>query len=245
MFPTQRNTQFFALIAPFVTLIGLIVLTGFSMGGCSNSDDDDDVVTIDEPAAPLVVKTSCSYPIRSDATYLADRMLYDESDDLLFDTDQRKARIREIKRLLSLIRAAYPAMTDIRARQDINPDRLVIRLEPQLYEKVKNLIKDQEGEVTFETGDADFDALNAKLGLRGVKWGSSSVLTRGFLFCFDDRLNVPAAGKAYSMLEGVRRTGFDHPVGDSPDIAASKVEKTWYFIFRDAWGDCPAGCRLY
>ena len=117
MFPTQRNTQFFALIAPFVTLIGLIVLTGFSMGGCSNSDDD--TVTIDEPAAPLVVKTSCSHPIRSDATYLADRMLYDESDDLLFDTDQRKARIREIKRLLSLIRAAYPAMTDIRARQDI------------------------------------------------------------------------------------------------------------------------------
>ncbi len=31
-------------------------------------------------------------------------------------------------------------------------------------------------------------------------------------------------------------------MGDRPNLQAMKNDGRWYVVFRDAWGDCPAGC---
>ena len=94
--------------------------------------------------------------------------------------------------------------------------------------------------VELRTGHAEFDSLNARLGL--------SVVVRIFqfsgtvIFYFNEYLNVAAAARAYAALEGIEYAEPNAYVGDGDDIDAVESEGRWYVVFRRAWGDCPAGC---
>ncbi|RKU09421.1 hypothetical protein C6502_12960 [Candidatus Poribacteria bacterium] len=235
--PTSQQDP---LRLPLISI--LILLIGFCISGCGDSEDDEG--RIDEAAEPLVVtiinkrSDGPAVPARSDAEILADKILRHEIEAFFFDLPQRNQLIVEIERGLSLIRAAYPPMSEIRAGEEVIPGMLAIDLEPDLYEIVKEMLQDKQGQIRFETGNAEFDALNAKLGLQNVRLGA------GLTFYFHRHLNLRVASEAYSMVKGVGHvsdySGYDLVV--SADINAFKQGATWYFIFLNAWGDCPAGC---
>ena len=230
-----NNTVPLPLISIFILLIS------FSINGCGDSAGDE--VLIEEEAAPLVVTMIDGrgpYTKRSDAEILADQILQRETEDFFFDTAQRNQLIEEIRQVLSAIRAAYPPMNEIHAEENANPGVLVVSLERDFYEIVENMLQDKQGPFRFETGYAEFDALNAKLGVQVVKLGPAR--SRSLIFLFDERLNLRVASEAYLMVEGVEYAYSHGPLGISADIEAFKQAGTWYFIFLNGWGDCPAGC---
>ena len=232
----QHNTLCLPLIFIF------ILLTGFSINGCGDSDDDE--VLIEEEAEPLVVTVLGGWSDRpavsdrSEAEILADGILERETEDFYFDIAQRNRLIDEIEGVLFLIRAAYPPMTQIHTteRSASVPGMLVIDLEPDFSETLKERFQDKEGQIRFETGNAEFDALNAMLGLQNV------ILSRDLYLYFDRHLNLRTAIEAYSKVEGVRWVRGSASIGEHDTITASKQGEIWYVIFKHGWGDCPSGC---
>ena len=234
---SQYNTLCLQLI--------LILLIGLSINVCVASEVSE--ALIEEAAEPLVVTILDSWsdgpavPARSDAEILANRILERETADFYFDLPQRNRLIGEIEGVLSLIRAAYPLMNEIHAIEWSAPGTLTIYLEPDLYEIVKEMLQDKEGQIRFATGNAEFDALNAKLGVQAVILGGD--FFKSLDLYFDRGVNLRVAIEAYSKVEGVRREFWRNAiVGDSDDIKAFKQGETWYVIFRHGWGDCPGGC---
>lgn len=212
----------------------LILLIGLSINGYG--DAEPLVVTIldswsDGPAVPA----------RSDAEILTDRILVWETADFYFDIPQRNRLIGEIEGVLSAIRAAYPPMNGIHAREEPEPGTLTIYLERDFFETLKERFQDKEGQIRFETGNAEFDALNAKLGVQAVILGGD--FFKSLDLYFDRGVNLRTASEAYSKVEGVRREVWRKAIqGDSNDIQAFKQGETWYVVFRHGWGDCPSGC---
>ena len=233
MFTPSNNT----LLLPLI----FILLIGFSINVCGDSEEAE--VLIDEEAEPLVVTIIDGWPSptkRPDAEILADKILERETDDFYFDLHQRTQLVSEIEGVLSLIRAAYPLMSEIHAEEKATPGMLWIHLERDFYEILKEMLQDKQGQIRFETGNAEFDALNAKLGVQKVRWDSW-----GLSLYLDRHLNFRVAIEAYSMVEGVREVWRNPPVEVSADIKAFKQGETWYFIFRTGWGDCAAGCLYH
>ena len=209
--------------------------------GCSGCSDrmEEDV----KPKGPLVVRNSCPVlPHPSEAEILADRILRLESDDLLFDPKEREARIEEIERILRVIRGTYPEIENIPVRGTRALGQLRLGLESGLYQTLAEILTTDEDFVTLKTGNAEFDALTTTLELQGIVLNSpKSIFTRASL-CFKEWVNTDAASDAYLAVEGVRSATPAYTAGDSPDIVALKEEGRWFFIFRNAWGDCPSGC---
>ncbi len=177
----------------------------------------------------------------TEAAILADRVLRRRSDDLLFEVKQRGELIAEIEQILSQIRDAYPAMMEIGVRETHQPRTLLIGLKPDLFEAVSRLANDRGGSAVPRTGHVGFDTLNASLGLQAVE--PLSRLPGGpVIFHFGEHLNIDAAIRAYTAIEGVEYAEPDTFLGDGSDIDAYKSRGTWNFVARKAWGDCPSGC---
>ena len=211
------------LISIFILLIGL------SINGCD----------VELPVA-AILDGYPDIPNRSDAEILADGILQRETDDFFFDLPKRNQLVDEIERVLSLIRAAYPFMNAINAEEAATPGQLVIYLEPDFYEILKEMIEDKQGLFRFETGNAEFDALNAKLKVQAVQLGDPFL--KGLLLYFDTHVNLRVASEAYSMVEGIRRVSDGFSFNISADIEAFRHGETWSVIFWHGWGDCPSGC---
>ena len=175
----------------------------------------------------------------TEAQFLADRILRREGGGLMLDDERQSALRHEIKQALSLIRRAYPAMADVRVREEYRPARIILGLEGKLRETVVGTWNDETALAPPPTGHAAFDALNAKLRLRAAE-----VLRHGgYAFLdVDERVDVIEAAFAYFMIDGVDYARPEWAVGGSPDVDAAKVCDRWHFVFRNAWGDCPAGC---
>ena len=109
-----------------------------------------------------------------------------------------------------------------------------------MFEAVSSLLDGGGERIVLRTGHAEFDSLNARLGL--------SVVVRIFqfsgtvVFYFNEYLNVAAAAPVYAAMEGIDYAEPDAYVGDGSDVDAVESEGRWYVVFRRAWGDCPAGC---
>ena len=232
MHTLRHNTLCLRLIFIF------ILLMGFSINVCGDSEDAE--VLIEEAAEPpvvIILDNALPVPDRSDAEILADRILRRETDDFFFDTAQRNQLVDEIERVLSLIRAAYPLMNAIDAAEGAIPGMLAIYLDRDFDKILKELLQDKQGQIRFETGNAEFDALNAKLGVQKVILEGDFFMT---LYCyFDPRLNLRVASEAYSMVEGVRRVSANYLPGRSTDIKAFKQGETWYVTFWHGWGIVP------
>lgn len=197
------------------------------------------LVALPPDALQHISTVACGGPERpSDGDIIANTLLIPLSTEPLLDSHEHDALAREIDGALALIRNQYPEMNDIHARRVHLTDPMV-DVSPELMEIIRAIVADGESEVAFITGNADFDLLNARLGLRGVYLFRVS---DGLILCLSDYLNAPAAVDAYRAIEGVLDAHPNFPVGDGPSIAAFNVGETWYVLFRDAWGDCPAGC---
>ncbi len=210
---------------------GILVLIGLAMA-----------VT---PAAPLrageadAAHASPWAAAAAEARILADRILQRESDDLILDGKRRRALGHEIKQALLLIRREYPAMADVSVRQDDRGAALVLGLEGALRDAVFAAWDGDGGDAPPATGHGAFDALGAGLGLRAVQ--AYPALDSAVLY-LDERANVAAALRAYRAIDGVGYAEPDAMLGDGSDIEAAKADGHWHFVFRRAWGDCPAGC---
>ena len=214
-----------------------ILLMGFSINVYGDSEEDE--VRIDEAAEPPVVTILDSVPPVpdcSEAEILADIILQLETDDFYFDIAQRNQLVEEIEGVLSLIRAAYPLMNAIH-KGGAQPGMLWVDTEGDFDKIVKELLQDKQGQIRFETGNAEFDALNAKLGVQAVRWTSW-----GLSLYFDPRLNLRVAIEAYSMVEGVWMVRRNVSFKSGFNILALKQGETWYVVFHYGWGDCAKGC---
>ena len=189
---------------------------------------------------PAQGTTPCPPPAgeRSDAAVLADRIVRRDSGQLLVDLTARDGLERELADALLLVRAAYPEVAGIHARERYRPSMLILGLEPPLLRRVQGMFNHAGEVATLRTGAPELDALNAKLGLRGAR----SMGSLGVIYCFGPELNVVTAAAAYSRLGGVSYAEPDALLGDGPDLEAARVNGDWYLVFRNAWGDCPAGC---
>ena len=174
-----------------------------------------------------------------EAQFLADRILRREGGSLMLDDERQYALRHEVKQALSLIRRAYPAMTEVRVREEYRPGRIILGLEGELRDTVIDTWNDENALTPPPTGHAAFDALNAKLGLKAAE----TLRHGGYAFLdVDERVDVIEAVFAYFMIDGVDYARPEWAVGGSPDVDAAKVQGIWHFVFRNAWGDCPAGC---
>lgn len=216
----------------------LAACCALALAGCSDSIDRG---APDEPPAPVVVLADAwEPPTLTEAAILADRLMGREDDRLLLDAAERRELAGEIVAVLSRIRNAYPAVADIAVRETYATGELILGLEPMLFDAVSSLLEDSTGPVVLRTGYAEFDALNARLGL--------SVVVQIFqfsgtvVFYFNEYLNVAAAARAYAALERIEYAEPNAYVGDGSDVDAVESEGRWYVVFRSAWGDCPAGC---
>ena len=191
-------------------------------------------------AAPVVVRAgSPSPPVVSEAALLADRMLARESDALLLDEKRRRELAREIEGVLDRLRYAHPEIAKISARAAHQPGVLLLGVKPGLFRAVADLLEDKNGPVALRTGNAAFDALNAKLGLQAVRpYRHTGVL----IMHVSERANLRAAGRAYRKIAGVEYAEPDAYLGDGSDIEAAKTGGVWHIVVRKAWGDCPSGC---
>ena len=175
----------------------------------------------------------------AEAQFLADRILRREGGGLLLGDERQHVLGHEVKQALSIIRRAYPAMADVLVREEYRPGRIILGLEGELRDTVVGTWNDENALAPPPTGHAAFDALNAKLGLRAAE----TLRFGGYAFLdVDERVDVMEAVLAYFMIDGVDYARPEWAAGDSPDIDATKVRDTWHFVFRNAWGDCPAGC---
>ena len=174
----------------------------------------------------------------AEAQFLADRILRREGGGLFLDDERQHALGREVRQAMSLVRRAYPAMAHVLVRKEYMPGRIILGLEGELRDIVVDTWTDENAPPP-PTGHAAFDALNAKLGLRAAE----TLRYGGYAFLdVDERVDVIEATFAYFLIDGVDYARPEWAVGGSPDVAAAKVRDTWHFVFRNAWGDCPAGC---
>ena len=104
---------------------------------------------------------------------------------------------------------------------------------------INDVLPDHGRTGTLLTGVTEFDTLNAKLELRGIKTFDS---IGSVIFCFREGLNIPVAIEAYSTVSGIQYVEPDVFLSDGSDIETLKVNENWFFVFRNAWGDCPSGC---
>ncbi len=234
----MRFQRWEGLSLSLLLLCGFITVLLIGGSGCTDRLEEDD-----KPKDPLVVRNSCPVlPHPSEAEILADRILRLESDDLLFDPKEREARIEEIERILRVIRGTYPEIENIPVRGTRALGQLRLGLESGLYQTLAEILTTDEDFITLKTGNAEFDALTTTLELQGIVLNSpKSIFTRASL-CFKEWVNTDAASDAYLAVEGVRSATPAYTAGDGPDIVALKERERWFFIFRDAWGDCPSGC---
>lgn len=208
-----------------------------ALADCGNLPNEK---TFEDFNPPVVSRQETKAPpAPSESVVLADRILRRESGALLIEAGRRRTLAHEIGSMLSRIRDARPATAEVTARQTHSFGTVLVALEPDLFGIVSSLLDDASGPVALRTGHMEFDALNARLGLWGVKLFSSSSLAA---FYVDEHANVFLASLLYSALDGIDYAAPDMFLGDGSDIEAAKVGGTWHVVLRRAWGDCPAGC---
>ena len=207
------------------------------LAGCGLSRVPDASAGLD---APLVVRVEPREVVTpAEAVVLAHRILQRESAALLLDAGHRDALAREIEAVLARIRDADPSAAAVMVRPSHVHGRLILDLDPDLLETLSGLLDSATGPIALRTGQAEFDALNARLGLSTVTLYPPFGIA---VFHIDEHVNIGAAIEAYPALAGVARAEPDVHLGDGPDIDASKIGGSWHVVVRKAWGDCPSGC---
>ncbi|MDO8614906.1 MAG: hypothetical protein Q7T33_04100 [Dehalococcoidia bacterium] len=158
------------------------------------------------------------------------------------DSDQFADLSGEIDGVLGQIRAAFPELPQVLARPPYVPSHIGLGLDNTFADTLDPAIWDAHSWPPISFGREDMDLLNERLGLRGLIFPHRYEEGASVYLCLDSLVNIPAAIHAYKDILVVRYAGPDSLVGDSTDIAIRQEVDAWYVVFRDAWGDCPAGC---
>jgi hypothetical protein len=87
-----------------------------------------------------------------------------------------------------------------------------------------------------------WDSLNTQYGLDSVEIGSYHPSLAWVLLRFDESANASVLCDAYRSLPGVRFASPNRFVGDGPGLFLWRDSESLVYFFREAWGDCLAGC---
>lgn len=191
-----------------------------------------DVNTADESAFEILVvsaEQAVNLPERSEADYLAERLLMEESSELVLDPNGLQQLSGEIQSALNAVREFEPSMSSMTAREHFRSDMLIIDLQSDLGGKVKEIIEGQSGKVVFITGFKQFDELNIKLGLYAVEFYPYVDL---FIFYFANPVNIPVALRQYAEIDGVEFAEPNVNLVEWTDIDAYRKNGGWIFVFK-------------
>ncbi len=180
-------------------------------------------------------------PPMSDAEALAARVLRREGGGYSLTSAPGSQVVRQLAGALSAIRGLYPETANVEARETYADRKgVILGLDPEVFSSVSRVVESGSSQFELRTGYARFDTLNALLGVRAVDVFPSF---ESVVFHFDPIIDLDYVAMRYSTLaREVRSVDFDVLLLDGPDIEVSMSLGTWYFVFRDAWGDCPSGC---
>ncbi len=132
--------------------------------------------------------------------------------------------VNEVEADLVVIRDAYPFLDWVYARAAWAPGHLLLGLTEADYDR-------------FRAGeDEPFNELNDQLLLSTVSYWD---FAHACHLIFVPHYNPQFLIADYEALDGVRYAEPNYSLGDGPDIT---WEGPGLYLFRYAWGDCPAGC---
>lgn len=190
------------------------------------------VIFADDSAFEIqVVSTdqAINLPERSEAERLAERLLMEESSELVLDLNELQRLSAEIQIGLNAVRDFEPSMSAMTAREHYRSDMLIIDLQSDLGNKVNEIIEGGSGKVEFITGFNEFDELNRKLGLLAIQYFMHVDI---FLFYFANPINVPVALIQYSENDGVEFAEPDVNLVEWTDIEVYRTNGSWIFVFK-------------
>ena len=210
----------------------MLVPCGLAFGaGNSGEAQPAFVVHLDEWMPPSV----------SDAEALTARILRRRGGGFPSPGAQDGEVVQKLTGALSEIRSHYPETANVKARETYEDRKgVILGLDPDVFASVSRVAGSGSGPFALRTGHARFDTLNALLGVRAV-----GLFPRfeSVVFHFDPTVDLDHVAMKYSSLASeVRSVDLDMLLTDGPDIEVSASRGTWFFVFRDAWGDCPSGC---
>ena len=218
----------------------LTVLCGLSLFAGTNACTNFESVASDDTRLSVEVLSSpLEFPEQSESTILADRILADQSDALLFDIAKRDILISEIEQILKLVRETHPATAEISAIENHQPGTLIVGLTSGLMKSVSKIVDGENRYITLHTGNEEFDALNSRLGVYAIL---PYKIFDNLILHFKFPVNLLQAQFEYSMIAGVEYAELNSRLGDYSDIEMVKSNNEWFVRFRKAWGDCPSGC---
>lgn len=239
------RSEFARFRGPILVGAVLTFIVGMAVALALRGSDDDPVDTSRLRAVPADCRFD-GFP--DDARLLAIEVLSARTEAPVLDEGRLDSLTEELSNVLMRVRARQPQLKAIHVFPDYEGRVLVVEVPSELVEGVelpdRPLATDEPGPtVNMLTGAEALDELNAELGLAGVEAvGRGFADRRSLLFCYEKPVNVPAAVAAYRDIEEVLTAEPNYYGGDGPDIAAVAEGDTWYVVFRDAEGDCPAGC---
>lgn len=168
-------------------------------------------------------------PERSEEELLAERLLIEESIEPSLDLIELQRLSAEIHTGLNAVREFEPSMSAMTAREQFRSDMLIIDLQSDLGNKVKEIIEDISDKVVLITGFKEFDELNRKLELVAIQYFKHVDI---FLFYFANPINVPAALIQYSEIDGVEFAEPDVNLVEWTDIEVYRRNGSWIFVFK-------------
>ena len=231
----SRKTRSGSGIRLFPVIVAMCTAMILPLGVVHGTEDPVElqpalVVHLDEWEPPPV----------SEAEALALRILRRDSGAYPSDSAFGGEVTQEIAGALSTIRGHYPVAANVEAREAYEGRKgLILELEREVFASLARVVGNGVGPFALRTGHTRFDALNAQLGVRAVRVfpGFNSVV-----FHFDPTVDLDLVAIQYSGLNEVHSVEPDALLSDGPDIEVSRSKGAWYFVFRDAWEDCPSGC---
>jgi hypothetical protein len=109
------------------------------------------------------------------------------------------------------------------------PSRLLVGVSADVYAEILN------------DDYRDWDSLNEIYGLDSIEFRSIHRF-HWLRLQFDGCQNSERLAEAYDSLRGFAYAEPNFWVGDGPRLLALPVGNQMIYFFRNAWGDCPAGC---
>jgi len=129
---------------------------------------------------------------------------------------------------------------DVAAIKAANPDVSTLVHRPRHDGKTLLVKLSDPAETAVLAGDyAEWDCLNEELGFeREHLWENTNWAELASPGTYNSEMLV----EPYLDLDGIEYVEPNYSSGDGGNICATAGEETWTYVFRNGWGDCPAGC---
>ena len=149
------------------------------------------------------------------------------SGELVAPNNLREQVSQDLAAIRSEFGEEFPAVNRISFRLPWRPSSILVDLDDATAEEVAN------GEYHA------WDELNEMYEVTDI---NQLQITPTVVLDFEGMLHSGRLAERYADLPGVVQTWPNSIGGDGPTIYPRQTGNATSYLFRDAWGDCPAGC---